>query len=130
MKTIHAHNTYVNHSDSTTLKDLGKEHKVPRKSNKRKKTFTRNSPNKSTVRGESNNLNLHNTYEVLSVEDSNPEDTGVSTAAPTSETSYKHNDKGKKSTNNNEANQPVNDQHEAKRSVIIAGDSIIQHVHT
>ncbi len=52
------------------------------------------------------------------------------TAAPTS---YKHNDKGKKSTINsqlnNEANTPVNDQPEAKRSVIIAGDSIIQHVH-
>ena len=30
---------------------------------------------------------------------------------------------------NNEANTPVNDQPEAKRSVIIAGDSIIQHVH-
>ena len=58
-------------------------------------------------------------------------DTGVSFAVPTS---YKHNDndKGKKSTNtsqpNKETNQPVNGQPEAKRSAIIAGDSIIQHV--
>ena len=58
-------------------------------------------------------------------------DTGVSFAVPTS---YQHNDndKGKKSTNtsqpNKETNQPVNGQPQAKRSVIIAGDSIIQHV--
>lgn len=132
---MHEDNTcsqHVNHADMTNLKDLGIEHKVPCNSNKRKKIPTRDSFNKFTVGGDSNNLNLHNTYEVLSVEDSNPVDTGVSFAAPTS---YKHNDndKGKKSTNtsqpNKETNQPVNGQPEAKRSVIIAGDSIIQHVH-
>ena len=62
----------------TNLKDLGIKHEVPGNSNKRKKVSTRDSFNKFTVGGDSNNLNLHNTYEVLSVENSNPVDTGVS----------------------------------------------------